>query len=340
MREALHAIWYQGRRPGPPLIALSWLYRLLRWLAVLPWRLGLRRPASLAVPVVVVGNLSVGGTGKTPLVIALAKGLRERGLRVGVISRGYGRRSKGVRLVMQDSDAAEVGDEPLLIAAASGAPVVVGEKRVLAARRLLGAVPVDVLLADDGLEHHALPRCMEIVVVDAERGFGNRRLLPAGPLRAPLARLRQVDCVVYNGGPEQEGRMRMQLRPRAMRGLVDGLRGALEPWQGRRVHALAGIGHPQRFFATLRELGIDPVEHPRPDHADYQRDPPPHSEDGLPWITTAKDAVKLGKRSGWYVLEVEAELPPGLLDQLLERIGHPELCDHRKAVPDSSQAPS
>lgn len=318
--EELIPIWYGGRAPGALRIVLSWVYRGLRWLVQLPYRLRLRRPAKLDVPVLVVGNLTVGGTGKTPLTIALVEQLRARGIAVGVISRGYGRRGQGVRLVDSGSRASDVGDEPLLIARRTKAPVAVGADRVAAARRLLSAVPLDLLIADDGLEHLALPRRAEIVVVDGERGYGNGRLLPAGPLRAPLSRLSKVDFIVRNGGTANAGEYAMHLQPVALTPMDGTAPLPLEKWRGRRAHVLAGVGNPDRVFASVRELGVDLVEHPRVDHVDYEREPPPHFDDTVACITTEKDAVKLTAQAGWHVLRVDAQISPDLLPELLRRL--------------------
>lgn len=321
-REArLQAIWYGGQPPGVVLRLLALLYRLLRGLTLLPWWLRLRRPRFFDVPVLVVGNLTVGGTGKTPLVIALVEALRARGVGVGVISRGYGRQTRGVHLVDRGSRASDVGDEPLLIARRTRAPVVVGEDRVAALKRLIGVVPLDLVIADDGLEHHALGRAAEIIVIDGTRGFGNGQLLPAGPLRAPLSRARRALAQVWNGdAPADHPQTRsMQLRVSALRPLGGGPAQPLEDWRGRRAHVLAGTGNPERVFATVRGLGIEVIPHPMPDHVDY-RSGVPDFDDGLPVITTEKDAVKLDRRDGWYVIEVSAELPVGLVDAVLQTV--------------------
>jgi tetraacyldisaccharide 4'-kinase len=315
--DRLQEIWYRGVPAPGWLRAGAWLYACLRIFAQLPYRLRLRRPKVLDVPVVVVGNLTVGGTGKTPLTIALVEALRARGIAVGVISRGYGRRTEGVRLVDQTSTAAEVGDEPLLIARRTRAPVAVGEDRVAAARRLLGAVPLDLLISDDGLEHLALPRSLEIVVIDGARGFGNQRLLPAGPLRAPLSRLQRVDLRVRNGGEAGPGEYAMQIKVRGIRRQKGGHVEALDSWRGRRAHVVAGTGNPARVFASARAIGIEVIEHPQPDHVDYAAAGIPKFDDGLPCITTEKDAVKLPALEGWFVLEVGAEVDPAVIERVV-----------------------
>jgi tetraacyldisaccharide 4'-kinase len=321
----LEAIWYGGAAPSIGLRLLAGLYAGARWLHGLPWRMGLLRARPTAVPVVVVGNLTVGGTGKTPLVIALVEALRARGIAVGVISRGYGRRSRGVLLVGRDSQAEEVGDEPLLIARKTRAPVAVGEDRAAALARLCGAVPLDLVIADDGLEHHRLARAFEIVVVDGQRGFGNGRLLPAGPLRAPLSRLRSVDVLVVNGAPAvaidgvPEGlpALVMQVRIAAITPLAREAAHPLSAWRGQSAHLVAGTGHPGRIAEAARALGIEVHLHAFPDHYDYEHSGVPSFDDGLPVLTTAKDAVKLPARlAGWFVLEAEAEVDPALVERL------------------------
>ena len=318
--DRLNAIWYGGVAAPWWLRAGALLYASLRFLVQLPYYLRLRRAQKLGVPVVIVGNLTVGGTGKTPLTIALVEALRARGWAVGVISRGYGRRTRGVRLVDQTSTAAEVGDEPLLIARRTQAPVAVGEDRVAAARRLLGAVPLDVLISDDGLEHLALPRDCEIAVVDGLRGFGNGRLLPAGPLRAPLSRLQRVDLVVRNGGEPGVDEYAMRVVVRGIHRQKCGHIEALAGWRGRRAHVIAGTGNPARVFASARAIGIDVIEHPQPDHVDYGAAGIPSFDDGLPCITTEKDAVKLPALDNWYVLETGAEIDAAVIDRVIARI--------------------
>jgi len=318
-REQLQAIWYRGARCPWWLQLGAHLYASLRLLVQLPYRWRLRRAPDLGVAVVVVGNLTVGGTGKTPLTIALVEQLRAQGFTVGVISRGYGRRTQGVRLVDSLSTAAQVGDEPLLIARRTGAPVAVGEDRVAAARRLLGVVQLDLLISDDGLEHLALARCCEIVVVDGLRGFGNQKMLPAGPLRAPLSRLSRVDLIVRNGGAPVQGEWPMTMRVSGLRSLA-GVQQQLSAWQGRKAHVVAGTGNPDRVFASVRALGIDVIEHPQADHVDYAAIGIPQFSDGLPCITTEKDATKLPPLDNWYVLEVSAQLPAAIVETVISRM--------------------
>ncbi|TAM43075.1 MAG: tetraacyldisaccharide 4'-kinase, partial [Rhodanobacter sp.] len=257
--DTLESAWYgDGRRPWwtAPLAALyggviRLRGRLYRW----DWLRSVRLP----VPVIVVGNLTVGGTGKTPLTIALAEALRAHGYRPGVVSRGYGGHRREPLLLGDTSDPTEVGDEPCLIRA-TGVPVAIGRQRPVAAQLLLDA-GCDVVIADDGLQHYALARDVEVCVIDGVRRFGNQRLLPAGPLREPLARLARVDLRVCNGGQPAAGEFSMQLRSGEVLALHDGGRRPLADFAGQRVHAVAAIGNPARFFASLRAAGIEPIGH-------------------------------------------------------------------------------
>ncbi|MGM0564159.1 MAG: tetraacyldisaccharide 4'-kinase [Pseudomonadota bacterium] len=302
--------------PLRPLIAAR-----RRW-----WQRGERRYRP-PVPLVVVGNISVGGTGKTPFLIWLAETLRDEGWRVGVISRGYGARpGTWPRRVSADSQAWQVGDEPLMIYQAlnrddlTPVSVVVGPNRAEDIRQLLAETPVDVLLSDDGLQHYAVDRDVEIAVVDAARGLGNGQLLPFGPLREPPGRLAEVDWVVANGGHFGDA-VTMQLRPGQLRPLAGGADEALASWRGRAVHAVAGIGHPQRFFDSLRAAGLQVREHAFPDHHQY-RPGELQFDDDWPVIMTEKDAVKCRQLSPdrlWY-LPVSAELPEGFKSRLLSHI--------------------
>jgi tetraacyldisaccharide 4'-kinase len=267
--------------------------RLLYALHVLP-------SAHPAIRVIVVGNLTVGGTGKTPLVIWIAELLKSRGWNPAIVSRGYGARVAAPRAATIASEAAEVGDEPIVLARRTGCPVWVGPDRVEVIRALRRQhAGVDVVVLDDGLQHYGLRRDLEIAVVDA-RGFGNGFLLPAGPLREPKWRLRSVDAVVSQ----------LKLAGDTAHRMTDAReRAPLASF--RRVHAAAGIGDPERFFAHLRNAGVEVVPHPFPDH---HRFVPQDLEfgDGLPVLMTEKDAVKLrgAARPNWWVLPVTAEPDP------------------------------
>ncbi|MEZ5528985.1 MAG: tetraacyldisaccharide 4'-kinase [Porticoccaceae bacterium] len=279
---------------------------------------------SLPVPVVVVGNISVGGTGKTPLLATLVRHLELQGYRPGIISRGYGGDSPHYPvMVTTESSAEQVGDEPLLLA--SFCPVVVDPDRLRAAQYLLQQTDCDLILSDDGLQHYRLPRDIELVVVDGERGFGNGLCLPAGPLREPVTRLREVDFVLVNETaakldlPDSEG---FEVRATGLRHLASGTSIAVDQWQGeRRVHAVAGIGNPGRFAHSLRLLGLEPLLHPYPDHHQFTGAELLFT-DNLPVIITAKDAVKCASPApdNVWVLDVTAEVSPRFLARLDERV--------------------
>jgi tetraacyldisaccharide 4'-kinase len=313
----LQEVWYEGRRGGFWLRPLSWLYALGAALHRAPYSLGLRRARRVGVPVAVVGNLTAGGTGKSPLVAALATAVAARGVAVGILTRGYGAARTAPRRIGPDDDAREAGDEPLMLARTTGLPVVAAVDRAAGAA-LLRAAGVQLVLCDDGLQHHALARDLEIVVVDAGRGFGNGRLLPAGPLREGASRLGTVDWVVLHDTAPQgarevaargrEGVLRMSLVPGPARRLAAG-EASLEAtrplgaFAGQRVHAVAGIGDPRRFFATLRAAGIEPVEHAFPDHHALSADDLAFG-DGAPVLMTSKDAVKCGATADLRLWEV------------------------------------
>jgi tetraacyldisaccharide 4'-kinase len=292
-------------------------------------------PARLPVPVVVVGNITAGGTGKTPLVLWLAEFLRSRGRTPGIVCRGYGGRLRGPRRVLPDSDPLANGDEAVLLARRSGCDVWAGAARVDAARALLDARrECDVLVSDDGLQHYGLARDIEIGVVDAARGFGNGWLLPAGPLRERPARLAAVDAVVINGGaggarhpslgaiPAAPARYAMTLEGREFRNVLDpGRRAGAERFRGKRLHAVAGIGDPQRFFRHLREMGLDFTAHPFPDHHPYTAsDLDCAGAEAV--LMTEKDAVKCQPYADerLWALPVDARVDPALGEQVLRKL--------------------
>jgi tetraacyldisaccharide 4'-kinase len=291
----LTARWY-GTGPVWWMVPLSALYALLLGLRALLWRLGWQRPETLPVPVIVVGNLTVGGTGKTPFVAWLVGILQARGHHPGIISRGYGGTASATgRVVRPDDSAALVGDEALLHAR-SGVPVYIGRDRVAAARALCAAHPeVDVLVADDGLEHRRLPRVLEVLMLDGARGLGNGWWLPAGPLRGSAARLARVDLIVATGQTASAwvDAPVMRLEPGPARRLADGATAPLASFAGQPVRALAGIGNPERFFALLRSAGLGVEAHALPDHA-HAADMTAALAGDAPVLMTEKDAVRLG----------------------------------------------
>ena len=320
-------------RRGPlacALLPVSLLFRLLSGVRALLYRVGLKRAERLPVPVIVVGNIFIGGTGKTPLTIWLAEALRAAGLHPGVISRGHGGENSAPRAVTPQSDPREVGDEPLLIAARAGCPVVVGRRRAEAGRALLALYPeVDVVITDDGLQHYALARDVEIVLFDG-RGVGNGWLLPAGPLREPPARRR--DFTVVNA-PEITPALakavgaqpyRMQLAGEYAEPLQGGTRLPLAQLRDKRLVAAAGIGNPARFFAMLRGAGLTVGALPLPDHHDFL-DRPFDGVDADIILITEKDAVKcrqidnLKDDPRLWVVPVTAQLDARLAEQIVEK---------------------
>jgi tetraacyldisaccharide 4'-kinase len=321
---SLTAYWYRPNLLSRVLQPLSWLFCALASLRRQAYRQGWLRTHRLPVPVIVVGNVTVGGTGKTPLVAWLAEHLARRGRRPGIVSRGYGGRAREwPRPVTADSDPSLVGDEPLLLARRIGCPLWVGPDRVAAARALLAHAPCDIIVSDDGMQHYALARDLEIAVIDGDRREGNGRCLPAGPLREPRSRLQQVDLRVCNGPNPAEQEFAMRLEPQGLVNLRDPrCRQDLAAWGGREVIAVAGIGNPQRFFALLRSFGMTVEEKPFPDHHAYRRQDLP-AGDPRPLIMTEKDAVKcrrFARPNDWFV-PVRAQLDAAFTDRLEQLLG-------------------
>lgn len=315
----LESVWYgKGRSPWWAW-PLAGLYGALTALRRVLYHGGVLRRVHLAVPVIVIGNLTAGGTGKTPLTIALAEALRLRGFRPGVVSRGHGGSRREPMLLGEAPDPAEVGDEPCLIRA-SGVPVAVGRDRSAAAQ-LLVADGCNVVMADDGLQHYRLARDLEICVIDGVRRFGNGHLLPAGPLREPLRRLARVDLRVCNGGMPQGGEYPMQLVGSDAVTLDGVHRQLLTAFAGRRVHAVAAIGNPARFFASLRGAGIEVIEHAFPDHHAFAAAELAFGDD-LPVLMTDKDAVKCRgfAQPHWWRVPVRARLPTAFVDAVAARL--------------------
>jgi tetraacyldisaccharide 4'-kinase len=298
------------------LLPLSMVFAGLSALRRAAYRFGMLQSRRLPVPVVIVGNISVGGTGKTPVVLWLAQALQRRGLTPGIVSRGYGGRARLME-VTGNSDPAQAGDEPVLLASRAACPLVVGRDRVAAAKRLLEKHPsVDVILSDDGLQHYRLARDVEIAVIDSRRAFGNGCLLPAGPLRETQARLHKVDAIVTNGPmavPAAAPAFSMTLEGSQLHRLRDtSLARALDSFAGEAVHAVAGIGNPQRFFLRLQEAGLTVRPHAFADHHAFSADDLAF----LPVIMTEKDAIKCRSfaRDNWWMLPVDAQIDPGLAD--------------------------
>lgn len=362
LAQRLPGLWYRPWLAWPlwPLLPFSWLFRGMVALRRVLFRWGILASRQLAVPVIVVGNLTVGGSGKTPFVIWLVGQLRARGWRPGIVSRGYGgdygkecTAAGGALPVSPDTPASLAGDEPVLLARRCRVPVYVGRDRAAAGEALLAANPhCNMIVADDGLQHYRLRRCAEIAVFDG-RGVGNGHLLPAGPLREPPARLRATTAIVWNSRPEchatvpacddapgshrfvaesQGAEMARQFtgltQPQFAMCLAAGefyalknpdLRCTAAALRGQRLHAVAGIGDPRRFFAQLAALGLEFSEHPFPDHHRYTPADLDFAREGV-LLMTEKDAVKcaaLPVREAW-VLPVEARFDASCASMLLE----------------------
>ncbi len=306
--------WYRDTFLSRLLAPLGWLYCILAMLRRTLYRRQVLRSTHPGVPVMIVGNLTVGGSGKTPLVIWLACFLKEQGRRPGIVTRGYGGSAgEWPQTVTPESDPDAVGDEPVLLAREAGCPVVADPDRVRGAQRLVQALGCDVVVSDDGLQHYRLARDLEIAVIDGTRRFGNGRCLPAGPLREPLSRLATVDARVTLGRA-QTGEWGMTLATRSFHRLdVPETTVEADRFRGQPVHAVAGIGNPARFFEHLRGLGLEIVEHPFPDHHRYRTEEL-QFRDGGEILMTQKDAVKcerLAGVTGW-VLAVTAQPEPAL----------------------------
>jgi len=325
--KRLDYYWY-ARSPWLILLTpLSLLYRVVLWLRRNAYRSGFLSSYRLQRPVIVVGNLTAGGTGKTPLVAWLAGYLKQKGFRPGIVARGYGgRASSWPQQVVSGSDPGIVGDEAVMLAEITGCPMAVAPNRVAAARELLDHSDCDVIISDDGLQHYALRRDLEIAVIDGVRRFGVGFLLPAGPLREPLKRLREIDLVVVNGiAGRGEYSMRMLTGKACSLGEPQQQR-ELGDFRGQSVHAVAGIGNPSRFFQSLQQHGIRVEEHAFPDHHRFHAEDI-QFEDDRPVFMTEKDAVKCRQFASGreWVVPVRADMSKEFctrLDTLLDcRLG-------------------
>ncbi|MCZ4303632.1 tetraacyldisaccharide 4'-kinase [Zoogloeaceae bacterium G21618-S1] len=330
MTATAPAFWQRRGWRAVLLLPLSLVFAALSGLRRLAYRVGVLPSQAAPVPVVVVGNVAVGGSGKTPVVIWLAEQLTAQGYRPGIISRGYGGQRADVRCVVASSRPEDVGDEPLLMARRTGCPVAVGRDRPLAARVLCDAHPkVDVIISDDGLQHYALARTAEIVVID-ERVLGNGWLLPAGPLREGVRRAVQADLVLTHGPVSSALADRLNGVSRAAMALVGerferlghpAQTAVAADFSGQSVHAVAGIGRPQRFFDQLSDLGLAVIAHPFPDHHAFTPADLAFGE-GEATILTEKDAVKCAAfaPANTWVFPVRASIPDAALQPILEKL--------------------
>lgn len=321
--------WYSQNPVAWSLLPLSWLFCAIAKIRRFLFQKKILASTKLNKPVIIVGNITVGGSGKTPLLIALCRLLKEKGFNPGVISRGYIRSKQGsvtlhgVHQLTDEDNAGNVGDEPLLIAKQTQCPVVVGQNRSVAGRYLLKHNHCDIILSDDGLQHYKLQRDYEIAVVDSTRRFGNGFCLPAGPLRETVSRLESVDAVVTHqtGQSEIEEASGFKLVFADPVNLLTGESTTLDALKATTVHAVAGIGHPQRFFNQLKANGFDIIEHAFVDHHHYQSGELSFGENTV-IIMTEKDAVKcrqLELNNAW-VMPVTAQLTPALESKLLANI--------------------
>jgi tetraacyldisaccharide 4'-kinase len=313
LQQFIERIWYQGHKGYWLLLPFAWLYGAITKLRRGLYRFKLKKQLQVAVPVIVVGNISVGGTGKTPFTLLLCQLLRQHGWQPGIISRGYGADITAPTLVQPDATARDVGDEPLLLAQRSGCPVVVCPDRVAAAQFLLTQRRCDIIVSDDGLQHYRLARNVEIVLIDGNRGLGNGQLLPAGPLREGRWRLKQVDMVVANSKTIDGAEGVMQLQAALPQPLIGS---AVLP-NGAAVTLVAGIGNPQRFEQTAKAAGFHITERRFvADH--YQFSAADFADINGPVLMTEKDAVKCRRfaRPDWFCLPVAAVLDDKLINKI------------------------
>jgi len=318
-------LWYGNTKLSKLLLPFSYVYKLIFKLRTFIIKRFFCWQAK--VPIIVVGNLTVGGVGKTPLVIAIANYYTQQGLKVGIVSRGYGARGcKFPHLVTKEDSAKLVGDEPLLIARSTNCKVMIAPLRVLAVKELLKRFSIDLIISDDGLQHAFLARKIEIVVIDSERLFGNGYLLPAGPLREPITRLKTVDFIVFNGNTTLTRELHfpsylMQIKPCSLKSIKTGQEVMLASLKDNLFTAIAGIGHPQRFFASLKLLGLQNFTATIfPDHYAYKEAQLAKIEG--PLVMTEKDAIKCMSfaKDDWYSLGIELTISDEFWAHLTQQI--------------------
>lgn len=318
----LQKSWYQPHWITWLLLPLSWLFGLI--VAVRRWGYasGMFKQTRVGVPVLVVGNITAGGAGKTPFVIWLVQLLQASGYKPGILSRGYGgEASYWPQQVREDSDPKICGEEPVLLARRCACPVVISPDRVAGARALLEHSDCDMIVTDDGLQHYALGRDIEIAMVDGSRRFGNKKLLPAGPLREPVSRLDKVDYLVVKGASQDENFIMTPVEIRLCKLLDEGVQVEVAQFQGHEVHAIAAISNPSGFFDQLRSYGIQLIEHPFPDHHFFSAQEL-YFDDDLPVLMTEKDAVKcrgIAHDLCWFLtfeVEISGQLEAKLLISL------------------------
>jgi len=317
--KLINYLWYGKSIFAYLLLPFTLIFFLLSLFRRLFYRLGILKTYYLDVPLIVVGNITVGGSGKTPLVVWMADYLKAKGFKPGIISRGYGGKAKKwPQQVRPDSDPIAVGDEAILLSRRTNCPMAVGPDRFQAGEALLKNTDCDILLSDDGLQHYRLGRDIEIAVIDGRRRFGNGLLLPAGPLREGVWRLKHTDLQITNGEP-LHGESAMRIRRGDLYSLGDEGICPLLGFSGKQVHAVAGIGHPERFFTLLRNHGIKVIEHHFADHHPYKKSDLEFDDD-LPIVMTEKDAVKCQRFTGngaWF-LQVSAQPDAKFVEDFFE----------------------
>ncbi len=314
--------WYREMYISAYFMPISMIYAdFIRFRSFL-YRIGILKKTKLAVPVIIVGNITVGGTGKTPLILWLARFLREEGYKPGIISRGYGGNAENwPQWIDKQSKADQVGDEAILMKQRTDCPVAVGPKRVEAAQMLLQKSDCNIILSDDGLQHYALQRDIEIAVIDGERRFGNTYMLPCGPLREPIDRLQKVDLIIVNGTTEEDNEFSMVIKGNVAINLVNKEEKLLADFRQQDCHALAGIGNPKRFFNLLEQEGLNVDCHAFPDHHPFTAEEILF-EDDKPILMTEKDAVKctaFASPKHWYI-PIKAKPEQQFIDKLLTLI--------------------
>jgi tetraacyldisaccharide 4'-kinase len=311
--------WYKEMYISAFFMPISMLYAdFMRFRSFL-YNIGIRKKHKIAVPVIVVGNITVGGTGKTPLILWLARFLIEEGYKPGIISRGYGGNAESwPQWVDEHSTAEQVGDEAVLMQVRADCPVAVGQNRVDAAHMLLQKSECNIILSDDGLQHYALERDIEIAVIDGKRRFGNGYMLPCGPLREPIDRLQTVDLIIVNGVPEEDNEFSMEIEGDVAINLSNQEERWLNEFNQQDCHAVAGIGNPQRFFDLLEQENLSVETHAFPDHHQFSAEDIGFSDD-KPVLMTEKDAVKcidFATDKYWYV-PIKAQPEQQFIDKLL-----------------------
>ena len=312
----VNSVWYGQNKLAYLLLPLSGVFAVSA--KARQWKQN-NSKIDFPVPVIIVGNITVGGTGKTPMVTALVNNLQQQGYKPGIASRGYGGQATQPTLVEPSHSADYVGDEPLMIFNNTQATVVVGQNRLEVIQQLINTHQCDVIICDDGMQDYRFAHDIEIIMVDGDRVFGNHKLLPAGPLREPISRLQKANFVVATSKmvPAVSGDcMTLQL-VECVQLAKPHNRGSLEQFKGQTVHAVAGVGNPNRFFNNLTTLGLKVIEHAYPDHARYELSDFSFSDQN-PILMTEKDAVKCQKLSldnAWYV-PLETKLPDDFMSRV------------------------